>query len=147
MKKILIALLFTCAVGHAATKQYHSAGGIKISDIVYAPGSSTGLISTSSPIIPTSSFLNLMSTGSNIILRARPTLSTTTTFGGSQAIPNGYYVLLASTATISYTLQDNSVLSGSLMNLAGDSGTRVVSSTTSIGFIFNGATGQWVQVR
>jgi hypothetical protein len=105
-------------------------------------GATSATISVSTQILPTSSYMNLLTTGP-ILMASLPTISTATTVGGSTAWADGTMLVLTSTsATNATTLQDNATLAGSRLML-GNYPTRVVSSTNTLTFIFNASSVTW----
>jgi hypothetical protein len=109
---------------------------------LYPP--SVYFVGTSTQITPSSTYVLLYPTnGGSILMGSLPTISTATALGGSTSVSDGTFIIVADSATTgTVAFQDNSVLSGTRLNLGGF-GTRVVSSTTTLSFVFSAAQNMW----
>lgn len=103
----------------------------------------TGLASTNT--IPVNgSFETVISSGSNLLMAATPTVSTNTLVGGTVGIADGTILVIASSATQVITLQSNGLLSGSLLKLGAT--TRAITQFKRITLQFDATEGMWEEI-
>jgi hypothetical protein len=131
-------------VGNASIGKYASViGGIVTPSVAFGLSGQTGVfISTTIPVL--SSYETIISSGGNIKLTSTPTISTDTVAGGATAIPDGWILVLTSTATQTITFQDEGTLTGS--NLALGAATRAISKTKTLTLQWNAALGRWLEL-
>jgi len=100
--------------------------------------------STTIPVLSTLQVLLSSGVGTTT-LQSVPNISTTTTFGGATAVPNGTLLVLTSTSSASGVMfQDKDTLTGSALQLG--AATRTVSADKVLVLIFNSTTGFWDEV-
>lgn len=100
------------------------------------------------PALTSVVYLTTSSAAGTIAMVGTPTISTTTTAIGLTGIPDGQFMVLASTLTGSYkfTLSDNAATAGSQLALYYGSSTVQVSSNSSVSFIFSSSDSLWHQI-
>lgn len=123
-----------------------------IGPTIFSPTSATGGVgggggglAVTTQTIPTATYMTLISSGSNLLMSGLPSIATATVVGGATALPDGQLLILGSTATISYTFQDNAVLSGTRIQLKGSLRTAVVSSTGTLTLMYSAPATMWIQ--
>lgn len=98
-------------------------------------------VTSSSAIINTASFVVITTTNpaATVIDLATPTISTITATDGQ------FIVIKGTSATATYTFQDNGTLAGSLVELGAAS--RVVSDLKVLTLMFDSLVGKWIEVN
>lgn len=147
----------------------NSGGGVTISTNVIITGNTTHNGRVASPAVAltgltggttwqipvTSSYLTILSTGTNVPLNGLPTISTATAVGGSTPLADGTYLVIGSTGcpipsgvfTSSITLQSDNAgggMAGTRLRLG--AATRVISCNKSIGLMYDAAATAWKEL-
>lgn len=148
MKKIIAVLLFALCGYAGAVDQPNQLGysSVQMGALNFVP-SVYGITFSTNELPASSSYLVLNSSGGNILMTSKPTVSTATVMGGSTFINDGAFLVLTTTNTTSkIMIQDNGTLSGSLLNLGLNVTTEVVSSSRPVALIYNKTANTWVQI-
>jgi hypothetical protein len=128
-----------------------------IGQTIYSPTNYTNVFA-SATIPVTASYITITSSGGTLPLTGTPTIATTTltsanwstipakSVAGIKNIPDGTFLIIGSTSTQAITIQDNSIIANSLVNVSAVGGRTVISSTAPAAFIFNASAGTWSQV-
>lgn len=150
MKKLLVVLLLLCGTGAVlAVDQPNSLGytNAEFGQVRFVVTPMAVTFSTNEiTAAGITSYVTLNSTGADMIMTGRPTISTATTVGGTTSIADGSYMIIGSTmvALRKFVLQDNSTLSGTLLMLPG--ATEVITSSRTATFIYSAPQTRWIQV-
>lgn len=109
-------------------------------------GTATGAfgVYASSTIPVGSSYILLLSSGSNLLVTSTPSLSTATSIGGATSIADGTLVVVTSTDAATITLQDDGTLSGSKLELGAS--TRAISAKKTLTLIYQATLGKWLEI-
>lgn len=147
------ASTFTGAVTNTGAVA-NSSNVTTVGKYAFTPTAVTGLVGGTTWQIPvTSVYITVLATGTNVPLGGLPTISTATAVGGSTALADGTYLIIAGTGcptlgvhTSSITLQSDisGGLSGSRLRLG--SATRVISCSQSIGLMYDAAATAWKEI-
>lgn len=103
-------------------------------------GATTGIYA-STTVVPTSSYIVLVSSGGNIQFTSTPNISTATAIGGSTAWPDGSLLVFTTTATAVITFVDEDTLSGSRLQLG--STTRAIGQYDTLTLIYSAQDNYW----
>lgn len=109
----------------------------------------TSVVVSTTPIMPLSSYMMIMGTGTSpVTITATPGISTSTVFGGTTPWPDGMELVLVGTSTLGnvITIQDSSLAANSQISTNG-AANRVILSSTPVHLIFNATGGnRWAVV-
>ena len=106
-------------------------------------GATTGVYA-STTIVPTASYLVLVSSGGNIQFTSTPNVSTATAIGGATAFPEGTRLVFTTTTTVVHTFVDEGGLTGSRLQLG--AGTRAVGQYDTLELIYSAQDTFWREV-
>lgn len=153
MKKLFILVgssLLLWTLAYSAT-QPNQLGYVQTQKLVLTPSSYTNRFATNT-VVPSSSYGVITTSGGfpcSLTLTGLPTISTTTalnvTASGTEEMPNGFMFYLTGATTCQLTLQDSGVLTNSGLSLINP--TTVITSSKTVGFIYNSTTDRWTQIR
>lgn len=145
----LLYSLFETATGH----RHNGTDSRKINDL-YLPivtktavGSATGLygVYASSTIPATTGYETVISSGLLVLLTSTPNISTTTAVSGATPLTSGTHLVITSTAAVGALIfQDEGTLTGSLLELGGN--TRTVGRYDILELVFDATDGKWREV-
>lgn len=138
------------AAGVTNTGNTTNSGNVATTGITSFPRSSLN-VGASSEVTVTSSYVTVISSSNNVLMKSKPNISTATANGGSTALPDGAFLIVKSTgcdtavSVSSVTFQDEQTLSGSRMRLGAAS--RTVSCFKVLTLMYDATTKFWNEIN